>query len=61
MPDRSSEREESLEDAGAHSRLRAPSVALEIELGLEGLVDRLGQPLVEIRSCQLGVGGSMGW
>src|SRR5690625_4691423 len=41
MPDGSGQSEDSLRDAGAHSLGCAPAMAFEIELGLEGLVDRL--------------------
>ncbi len=41
VPDGCGECEESLEDSGADSGFCSPSVAFEIELGFEGLVDRL--------------------
>jgi hypothetical protein len=41
VPDRGGQREDSLHDAGDDSAGRAPSVLFEVELALEGLVDRL--------------------
>ena len=39
VPDRGGEREEALQDAGAHAGGLSCAVAFEIELGFEGLVD----------------------
>jgi len=41
VPDGGCEREESLQDAGAYAGGFAAAVSFEIELGFQGLVDRL--------------------
>src|SRR3974390_624062 len=41
VPDGGGEREEPLQYPGGHSRRRPSAVSLQVELGLQGLVDRL--------------------
>jgi len=53
VPDRCGEREDALQDAGGDAGHGAPTVAFEVELGFEGVVDRfddLAQRLEEALS-----------
>ena len=57
VPDRGGEGEETLRDAGADAVDAAAAVELEVELALEGVVDRLDELTDRFERVLAGAGG----